>query len=320
MTDPRLGPGVYDDISADVYHGACTQQPALSSTGARALMQRCPAYHRYRDPHLNPLHQPKHKRQFDIGTAAHVLFLEPKVWDERCVVIEAPDYKTKAARELRDAAYDAGKTPLLSAEAAMLQQMRDALDANPMSRHAVRNVDIERTVVWVDPETGCWCKARPDIWPRSGTYLIDYKSTTSAAPRDCERAVANYGHHVQAAWYCDAVEAATGVRPRRFAFVFQEKEPPYLVTVGWLTVEALDWGHIVARKARDVYATCLRAGNWPGYADKAIQLGLPGWETRELERHHEEGRFLVSPTPTQADYAFAVAAQAPLDAPLGAMR
>ena len=104
-----LEAGVLDDLPDPEYHA----HPALSSSGARKLLPpSCPA--RFKWERDNP---PPSRPALDIGSAAHkqVLGVGADI-----VVVEADDWKTKAAQETRKAAYAAVQIPLLRYEKQMV--------------------------------------------------------------------------------------------------------------------------------------------------------------------------------------------------------
>lgn len=292
--DPVISePGSYDGLSADRYHGNCTARPALSSSGARKLLSECPQAFWHASP-LNPLQVAERKREFDLGTAGHLIVLEPHLFDARCVIIEADSYRGGDARKARDAAYEAGKTPLLTHEADDCRLMRDALMKHPVARHAFSGGVTERSYFWVDCEFDVWRKSRPDYTPPHTRYLSDYKTTTNAHPHDFARRAADLGYHMQAAWGLDCTESFTGERPKDFYFIVQERKAPYIVTVVKLDEEALAWGRIQNRKALDIFARCVERDEWPPYATSAVTIALPSWLSRDLQKQHEAGGFVTS--------------------------
>jgi len=277
-------PGIHD-MTAEAYHA----DPALGSSGARRLVNECPAAFR--------LAVQETKTEFDIGTAAHLLVLEPDAFGAKVAAIPHDNYKTKAAQEARDAARAAGRIPLLPDQIQAVRAMRDAILADPVAGRAFRGGKAEQSLFWRDPEFGVMCKTRPDWLPGHGRYLVDIKTSTTADPRKFEKAIAEFGYHQQAAWYLDGVEAVTGERPARFAFVVVSKKPPHLVTTCWIDDEAIQWGRIQNRRARGLFAWCLDHDQWPAFQPDitgpraAFTVGLPGWATKELERRHEAGEF-----------------------------
>ncbi len=284
-------PGIYA-MPADTYHADPCPTPSLSSTGARTLARATPATYWHERTHQQP------KRVFEIGTAGHLMVLEPEQFAERVAIIDADDYRTKAAKEMRDAARAEGLTPLLAHEAEMVQGMRAALWRDPVAGHAFAGGIAEQALFWRDSEFGVWCRTRPDYLPPHRRYLVDYKTSVSADPREFGRRMLDYGYHQQAAWYLDGVAAVTGERPERFAFVVQEKAPPYLCAVCWVDEEAIEIGRELNRYATGIFAWCLRRNEWPGYRDRpeaparAFTVTLPGWAIREHQMRSEGGAFI----------------------------
>jgi hypothetical protein len=256
-------PGFYPDVPEADYHA---DRGSLSVGGAKLLLQ-APALYRWRIDH------PEVKDYFDLGSAAHLLVLGvgPKVR-----VIYADSWVTKAAREERDAAREAGEVPLLEADWVRVNDMADALTHHPFAAGLLEHGQPEVSAYAVDPATGILLRGRFD-W--LGEWIIsDYKTAKDASPEGFARSVANYGYHMQAAWYLDLCEL-NGEPREAFAFVVQEKAEPYMVAVYDLDDTALEIGARRNRRALDLYRQCLDEDRWPGYADGAdfTTLALPRW-------------------------------------------
>ena len=284
------------EMPAETYH---RHNNSLSSTGARQIVNDCPATFRYLQDN------PQNKREFDIGTATHLLVLEPEQFGEKTVIVRghtkkgdySPGYKTDDAIAQRDAAYAANKTPLLPEELDLVRDMRAALHAHSIASKAFVGGQAEKSLFWRDPEFGVICRTRPDYLPPHSRYLVDLKTSASADPADFARSAADLGYYMQASWYLDGLEHITGTRPERFSFVVVSKKPPHLVTVHWVDAEALAWGAIQNRYARGVFAWCMEHDEWPGYVQQvgkpgeAFTLKLPPWKVKELEGRHADGGF-----------------------------
>lgn len=292
-------PGIYA-MPAEDYHADPCPAPSLSSSGARTLASGTPA------TYWHQRQNPPTKRVFEIGSAGHLMVLEPEQFAARVATLDFDDYRTKAAQESRDMARADGRIPLLAKEVAMVAAMRDALLADPVAGQAFAGGTAEQAMFWRDREFGTWCRTRPDYLPPHRRYLVDYKTSVSADPREFGRRMLDYGYHQQAAWYLDGVEAVTGERPERFAFVVQEKTPPYLASVCWVDPEAIEVGRELNRFAISVFAWCLRRGEWPGYRDhagappRAFTVSLPGWAMTEHRARSEAGAFMPPREEAQA--------------------
>lgn len=277
-------PGVYDGLPEAVYHRDPVPGGSLSSSGARKLLApSCPALFKYEQDHKRP-----HKKAFDLGRAAHEEVLGVGSGIE---VIDVPDFRTKDARAARDAAYEAGKTPLLPAEYRQVQEMAQAVRKHPIAGHIFKPGEglAEQSMFWKDPQTGVICRARMD-WlptPRKGKRLIvaDLKSARSVAPHDLMKAIHEHGLHQQDDFYRRGCrELGIGDKDTSFVFVFVAKTPPYLVTVVELDWEARRIGKERNDRALKTYKRCMETGVWPGFSEDIEVLSLPTW----AERQHDE--------------------------------
>jgi hypothetical protein len=201
------------------------------------------------------------------------------------VIVEADDWRTKNARDQRDAAYAAGHVPILAAEHEQVLGMAKALAEHPVAS-ALFDPDSgkpEQSLFWRDERHDVMRRARLDWLPfaTDGRMIIpDYKSCVSAEPSSFAKSVWNYGYYMQAAWYLDTVLALGLAERAAFVFVAQEKTPPYVVSVFELDADALDFGRRRNDQALEVYAECTATDTWPAYTSDVETLSLPGWAER----------------------------------------
>jgi hypothetical protein len=275
-------PGIYE-MTNEQYHADPVPGGSLSSSGARRLLAPgCPALFDYERRHRRAP-----RPQFDIGHAAHLLVLGE---GPELVVIDAADWRTKAAQTERAVARESGAVPVLRHEFEQVQAMAEAIRRHPVAG-ALFNPAFgrpEQSLFWQDAMARVWRRARLDWLPHPGAGRLivpDYKTTVSAASDAIERSVHSYGYHQQAAWYLDAVRAlGLADDSAQFVFVFQEKTAPYLVRVVQLSASAMRIGRHLNRKAIATYAECTAADRWPGYSDDIDVISLPAWaETKHLQ-------------------------------------
>jgi PDDEXK-like uncharacterized protein DUF3799 len=271
LDDAVIEPGQYD-IPAEDYHLDPVPGGSLSSTGARKLLATCPAKFQYEQDHGTPT-----RDVFEFGQAAHRLVLGD---GPELVCVDADDWRTKAAREERDEVRENGGIALLQRDYDRVHAMAAALQRHPRAGELFApGGEAEQTFIWQDAETGVWCRSRVD-WlsdpDADRLRVVDYKTTANAHPGELEQAVYRYGYHQQDPFYRDGIRAVLG-REAEFVFVFQEKEPPYLVTVVQLPMDAVELGAARNARARLIFAECQRTGIWPDYGHDTHYISLPPW-------------------------------------------
>lgn len=279
-------PGIYSDIAEDTYHA---DRASLSVSGAKLLLPpSCPAKFRYRQDNPQPPN-----RVFDFGHVAHTLILGK---GSEIVQIDAPDFRTKDAKELRDQAYADGKVPILSSEYAKAVAMADKVMGDPIAGPMLQRDGQAEVSLYAPDESGVLLRGRVD-W--LSDEIVDYKTSSTANPEELQRKFFSYGYFMQAAWYMDLVVALGILETPRFRFVVQEKEPPHLVTVVEYDDEAIQEGRRLNRMAVELYKRCTDTNTWPAYTDQTITLSLPYWalkardqaiydEAAELERNWDD--------------------------------
>lgn len=270
-------PGLYEMSAAD-YHADPCPEPSLSSSIARELLTNSPKHAWWAHPRLNPAYESEHKQAFDIGTAAHALLLEG---ESGCVIIDAKDFKTQAARDHRNAAYAAYKVPLL---AHRWQDVQDMVDAarRQLAKHEARPKPLtdglpERVLVWKEGDV--WCRARLD-WLHTDRRMIgDYKSTGVTANPDvwARRTLYGSGYDVQDAFYTRGAKKVFGI-DAGFYFVVQETFAPHALSVVALEPEPLALADQKVSHAIKLWGDCVKSGSFPGYPLKTCWATLPPWE------------------------------------------
>jgi hypothetical protein len=118
-----IKPGLYEDLDEATYHG---HKSSLSVSGAKKLLPpSCPAIFKWQRDNGQP-----HKAVFDFGHAAHAVVLGAGA---DIKVVDAPDWRTKAAKADADEIRAAGHIPLLAHEWAQVRGMADAIKAHPIA-------------------------------------------------------------------------------------------------------------------------------------------------------------------------------------------
>lgn len=272
-----LADGIHN-LDAATYHADLIgPEPSLSASIAAELCNRSPLHAWTKHPRLNPAYARTDTAPFDLGTTVHALLLNG---DDVCTVVDAPDWRTKHAREARNEARANGKVPLLIGQWANAQAMVTAIreqlptfDADPP---LLANGWPERTLVWREGDVTC--RARVD-WLHDTYLAIDDVKTTgaSANPRDWSRRMWDHGSDVQYAFYRRAVKVLTGTEPH-FRFLVAETAPPYACSVVDLAPSAMCLAEEKVEWAIKTWRECLERDEWPSYPRRVSSVPAAPWE------------------------------------------
>lgn len=206
-----------------------------------------------------------------FGTAAHKYILEPDTFFDEYVLLPRLDRRTKEGKAKWEEINASGKTILSEDDFNTIAEMWKAICANPTAKALLTTGIHESPVQWNDWKTGEPCKCRPDVITtyRGEDYLVDYKTTASCEPGHFERSCRAYGYKLQAGMYTEGVLNSIFSKCK-FAFVAQEKTPPYAVRVYFCDEGFVDEGLQMYRDLVDLYHKCKESGEWPGYEDGVL--------------------------------------------------
>ena len=233
---------------------------ALRSTFLRSMLRTTP-----QQAFADALEGGEDSEAKRFGRLLHMVVLEPKRAER--MLVDLPEFVGKGSRALKDAFMhmNLDRIPVKPKVRAQLYAMRDAVlshpIAGPMFSCDGRN---EVSAVWDDP-LGFTAKSRIDrIYDlRPSLAIAELKSTRNAQEDffryDCEQ----YGYYVEAAMQLRALDICTGEHLRPYHFVAVEKVEPYRVQVYYLRRSDRALGAQKMLRGMEVYAECLRTGEWP---------------------------------------------------------
>jgi len=274
-------PGIHLNLSSEDYHAG----PGVSKSGLWTIAKSTPAHYKFGER--------KDTAAFDLGTAAHIAVLEP----ERLGAAVMCGPEDRRGNKWKDAQLQAdhhGALLLPEGEYLKVLRIRDSADRSATLRDLRKGAMIEASGYAVDPETGALCRCRPDAYNPALNVILDLKTAQAGGREEFSRATANYGYHVQEAFYTDVwaqahtEQAVTTQPPDAFIFVVIEKSAPFIVSCYELKPAAVYEGRAVYRRALATYAQCMGrealdmplVHAWPGYPDDPEPLDIPRWAYR----------------------------------------
>lgn len=280
MSDNRItSPGVYADLPMEAYIADPCPTPSLSTSIAQALTTLSPAHAFDIHPRLGGRRDDSSRA--DLGSAAHAALLGGM---ERVVYVDAPDWRTKDARDRRDAARAAGKIPVLAHMARNIEAMTASAQAL-LDHNNLNLARRENTLLW--QQDGIWCRSRPDMMQDDYDVAADYKTSTCADPALwCRTTLFRGGYDLQAALALAGLDILCGQRLRQFMFLVQEIDPPHCCSLIALGPAALDAAVRKVDAAAKAWAHYLALGEFPGYSRQIHYAELPAfadldWAQRE---------------------------------------
>lgn len=267
--------GLVPDMPSADYHAI----PALGSSGLRQLA-RSPRHYfgQYLDPR-RPIREPTPAMR--AGTLAHCALLEPHAVGDRYIQkSEGLDGRTKDGKAWL-ASVPPGIECVTAEQWQTAMRQADAIRALPEIAALLESGAAEQSAFWLDEATGVHCKVRPDwVSPAGeGVILVDLKTTQDASPGGFPRSIANYGYHLQEAWYSEGYARASGKPVLGFVFVCVEADFPHAACAFMLDDESRSKARSECRRLLDLYAECSSKDEWPGYPDTIQLLSLPSWAT-----------------------------------------
>jgi len=271
ITTPE--PGAHKAVPFDVYR----TWKALNHSVMEAAHERSPAHAK--------LAMDTPKEQTDamaIGTAMHLLILEPDEYAKRSRImpeINARSSTERAARAAMIASEPSDCIWLTKEDDWALTEMQKNVRANGLARK-ISGSTGDRELSILSERSGVPVKCRVDkVCP--GVALVDLKTTRDASARFFERDAVNRGYHRQAAWYLEIWERLTGEK-LPYVIIAVENDAPYGVNTFSLHESLIECGK---RQNDELFAAiepCWKSGVWPSYPERLNEIIAPEWMVKGL--------------------------------------
>lgn len=272
-----ITPGVHT-MSLDAYINDPAPEPSLNASIAHTLLTATPAHARMAHPRLTPQPEREDGSRLDLGTIAHGLLLEGD--SSRVQVIEADDWKTKAAREQRDEARIQGLVPILEKDFDIVQDMVSAAQGYIAESEIADDFEAaipEQTLLW--NEADIWCRCRPDKATPDWRIVFDYKTCAGTAHPAvwAKSSMVRYGYDLQAAMNLRGIQTLGLAKKTTFIFLVQEVEPPHVLSIVSLAPSWITLATDKLRVAMSIWKGCIKRNEWPGYPSRVAYVEPPAY-------------------------------------------
>ena len=134
---------------------------------------------------------------------------------------------------------------------------------------------------------GIRAKCRPDWISSDGHTVVDLKTTQDASPKGFQKSIANFGYHIQSAWYMRVLKNLD-VPVKEFIFIAIEKTAPFCVGVYRASEEMLEEGNKKVDEAIDKILWCKENDTYPDYTPNEIEtIDLPPWMKKKQQPEYD---------------------------------
>jgi hypothetical protein len=259
-------PGIYPDMPRGEYESADAVRQTVLKAGRNGSMLAI----KYADEL-----ESKPSAAMAFGTLVHTLVLEPDTFADRYAVAPKVDRRTKAGKTQWSEfqAESADKILIDEQDAAKAKACADLVHQTDHASELLAGCQYECPAIF--QLSDMWCKALLDAY-LPGARIVDLKTARDASPHGFQRAVAQYGYHIQAAWYQDAVIQCTGEVLPFYVIALETSDRPE-VGVYMLDDDAVEAGRREYQELLANYAACKRLNSWPSYTTKTTTMSLPAW-------------------------------------------
>lgn len=285
----RLGAGFHPNLPKNEYLADPCHRPSLSSSIASLLLQRSPAHAFAAHPRLGG-HRSDPTEAMLKGS-----LLDSLLCGGDAEIIESPydEYRTKEAREWRDAQSATGKLAVKRKDLEYAKKAADYIRENLLSLGVELTGQPQTSAIW--ESNGVLCRGRFDYWNPSEALLIDLKTCDSAAPGGLGNKFVSFGYAVQWAAYVQAIETLIPELQGRVRMIFAcaETEAPYACTVATLGGTMRAFGQWQWKRAVETWGRCLESKQWPAYGETEVEA--PAWAVAAMEAGMLEGGSLGAP-------------------------
>ena len=213
-----------------------------------------------------------------LGSAVHMLALEPERFDAEYVVLDGPINEskkppgpygrdTKAFQKWLDAEMmQQCRKVLVREEFAESLAIAKAFQSHPeimaiMASRAEKLFESEYSMEYEIGDDKVEMKCKIDFVCPSERLIIDLKTTSDPSPYAWSWSAEDFGYHRQAAIYSDAMEAKYG-EPFRFLFGVVRSKEPYEAAVYELDAESIQRGRVEYEALIEEYIDRKATDDW----------------------------------------------------------
>lgn len=227
------------------------------------------------------------------GSLVDCLTTAPEEFEDAIAVSPYDSFRSKEAREWRDATLSSGKTITTNEE--LEEAKKAALMLTERNHESARIFDKSKTQVIIHGSIeGANVKGLVDLAPEGEEFLADLKTTADFSLDGFAKTTAKFGYHVQAGLYLALWNVMFPKDQReRFRLIWQNSSPPYEVSVTEMSRNDIEAGLIYAVHLVERIVKATKTDRWPMLLEGVVPvITRPAWasmaEEATIEREEHE--------------------------------
>lgn len=265
LTEMKVKPLSIEGLPESIYHSI----PAMSASGLK-YFRKSPGDWKYmRD---NPSGDSEARRW---GRLIHIVLSEPQRVETSVAVIDGHrgNKEVKAAVEKAEAAGQLVIKPEKFATAMEIAVY--ARNHHNVLKVALKNGIGERSLFWIDPESGAPCKARLDWLTKDS--IFDWKTFDEVHSEDgLESQIRKMFYDYQDVWYSEGFYRVFGRQPKRFHHAFIQEGPVKIQLTEIAQVSREEITPYIRQHLFD-FAECLKKDEWPLNDGEIKEIVIKPW-------------------------------------------
>lgn len=191
-------------------------------------------------------------KAMDFGSCVHKLVLEPEEFDKEFAIVPDIDKRTKEGKELyAQFMMQHGSKTLLNNEDFEKAKWCSQI-ALEIAGTFFKNGKAEQS--YFSELDGVPVRCRPDYYIEDKGIIVDVKTTADASKDGFTKSVANFGYHIQNAFYIDTMRSL-GLKADKFMFVAIETKEPFMIGLYELDETSIEHGRSQYKKALELISS-----------------------------------------------------------------
>jgi len=230
--------------------------------------------------------RPEPTPQMALGTALHVMLLQPDELEHKIAILPPGDGRTKAVKDAREELKRTlnGQTVITVEQAETAKRMTEAVWANPLARQLLETEgEVEKLVCVEHPEFGKLKGCLDKLF--TAGHIMDIKSTAYHQPNAFQKHAHSMGYHRQASFYEDLRDLYLGEGEGRFFnLAISTTEGGSEAVVFEVSPDAKFFGRTENYESLRELRRREQEGDWSGRWSQGIHvLNLPGWAYKQAQ-------------------------------------